>query len=305
MKIFILFVLLALLTTGCAEKLDGTKKEEASATEQGSEKKNKEKSEIEMTNIHKELMDAEKEYVAFAYYSIQRYFDSTQNIQELFQLKLADMSLEEQEKWLFLLMLESANIKIAYAPLIEASNTESVPESMVEIHTDLEEALYVTQEAGFTIANSVETGINGGEIENSLTQMNQKQTVVQKVLDIFINEYNIEEILESYPQNNADLEDDKSEQAEIKITKSKEEGTRYWKGEDEIETGHDWVALTEAEKKILMQEDINKLDQIIDLEYTVDKYVLLIDEYFSVNGQQNDSLNDAIIEAISEDIFND
>lgn len=93
---------------------------------------------------------------------------------------------------------------------------------------------------------------------------------------------------------------------EIKLTNKKEDGMHFWKGEKEIITGHDWMALSDTEKTKLIQLSIDHIqsDGVVKLKKSNQEYVNLLNKYLSDNSKQNEKIKDIFANIMLEDIQN-
>lgn len=80
---------------------------------------------------------------------------------------------------------------------------------------------------------------------------------------------------------------------EIKLTNKKEDGMHFWKGEKEIITVHDWMALGDTEKPKLIQLSIGYIqsDGVVKLKKSNQEYVNLLNEYISDSSDRNEKIN--------------
>jgi hypothetical protein len=93
---------------------------------------------------------------------------------------------------------------------------------------------------------------------------------------------------------------------EIRLTSEEKDGTHYWKGNNELVTGHDWISLTEEEKKKLILLDKEHLDSSLNitLEKSSEEYVELMNNYFSDEPKLDDTIKDVLTNYTIEDIQN-
>lgn len=199
----LIILLLVVIMFGCSSKTGETAEKSEPINEEQTNKIQDDKEEkqyVEGQNEveKKELTPAELNHLEWLFSIIDRYEESVGNIQKLFSVRLVDLSLSEKNDWHQYLRVYCADIKMSYAHLIEASNSENVPESMVEIHTILEEGFNAISTAGFNIADGIESGIENGiypeTIEDELFQMNASQDEINKVIKTIKENYNLEEV---------------------------------------------------------------------------------------------------------------
>ncbi|MGR0330350.1 hypothetical protein ACUU9X_20380 [Bacillus cereus] len=93
---------------------------------------------------------------------------------------------------------------------------------------------------------------------------------------------------------------------EIKLTNKQEDGMHFWKGEKEIITGHDWMALSDTEKTKLIQLSIDHIqsDGVVKLKKSNQEYVNLLNKYLSDNSKRNEKIKDIFANIMLEDIQN-
>lgn len=90
----------------------------------------------------------------------------------------------------------------------------------------------------------------------------------------------------------------------ITMTRSEEDGNRYWKGEQEIINGQHWIKLNEDEKFQLISLAIEQIESsgIVKTEKMRVDYVNLINDYFQEQTKINESISDVLINLLLEEI---
>ncbi|HHT7010605.1 hypothetical protein BCPR1_20880 [Bacillus paranthracis] len=93
---------------------------------------------------------------------------------------------------------------------------------------------------------------------------------------------------------------------EIKLTNKQEDGIHYWKDEQEIITGNDWMALSDTEKAKLIQLSIEHIqsDRVVKLKRNNQEYVDLLNKYFNDSSKQNEKIKDIFANIMLKDIQN-
>lgn len=93
---------------------------------------------------------------------------------------------------------------------------------------------------------------------------------------------------------------------EIKLTNKQEDGIHFWKGEKEIITGNDWMALSDTEKAKLIQLSIEHIqsDRVVKLKRNNQEYVNLLNKYCSDSFKQNEKIKDIFANIMLKDIQN-
>lgn len=91
---------------------------------------------------------------------------------------------------------------------------------------------------------------------------------------------------------------------QITMKKNQEDGISYWKGNQEIRTGEDWVTLTTEEKLQIIQLTTERLASSTDVPIPInssnEEYFLVVDIYLQT--EQTEEIKAAIAGAIAADI---